>query len=570
MDGNGIWTLREKPTPGRVEEMARALGVRPLLASLLLARGMEGPEQAARFLRPSLSDLHDPFRMKDMDRATERIAAAVKRRETIGLFGDFDVDGVSGAALLARCLRREGVDPLVRLPRRLTEGYDLSAAAVEEFAAAGVSLLVTVDCGVTAIASLEEARRRGIDSVVSDHHEPKGTLPPAHAVVDPRRADCPYPEKDLAGVGIAWKLADALASGGIGLRDDLLLDLDLVAIGTIADVAPLTGENRYLVSEGLRVLAASQKPGLRALLEVSGFAYRDLDYASIAFGLGPRLNAAGRLGDAAPALELLTTDSRLRARELAVQLDRMNKERRALDERMLEEALEKIGEEPEPGGIVVASREWHPGVIGIVASRLKETTGFPAVLIAVEDGIGRGSARSVPGFPLHEAFEACADLLLRHGGHAMAAGLTIEETKIAEFRARFRGLFEEKRRGLPPPATLELDAEIALGDCGPDLLRDLERLEPFGPGNRRPIFLARDVSVPEGYRPVGKNHLRFRAKTEGASLDAIAFQVGHAKAGEWGRHPRLDVAFTLEVDQWGGESRLRMNVKGVREASRDR
>jgi single-stranded-DNA-specific exonuclease len=494
----------------------------------------------------------------------ERILSALAEGETIGLFGDFDVDGIAGVALLDRFLRRTGRDPVCRLPRRLTEGYDLSIDAVDDLARSGATLLVTVDCGVSASGALAHAASLGIDCVVTDHHEPGAHLPGAVAVVDPRRPDCPYPFKDLAGVGIAWKLADALAASGAGVREDLEADLDLVAIGTIADVAPLGGENRILVREGLRALAASSKPGLRALLEVAGFGGKGLDYASVAFGIAPRLNAAGRLGDADPALELLSTSSRTRARELAFLLDRRNRERRALDERILEEALSAVGGGEDPGALVLASPEWHPGVIGIVASRIKELTSAPVVLIALEGDVGRGSARSVPGFPLHEALEACSDLLLRHGGHALAAGLTVEAGRIDAFRERFRALFEERGRGAEERRALELDAEIGLEECTPELLRELERLEPFGPGNRRPLFLARGLSAEGGFRVVGKNHVRFRAAGDGRALDAIAFQVGHEKAAEWSALRRFDAAFSLEENTWSGMTRLQMNVRGVR------
>ncbi|MFH1681668.1 MAG: single-stranded-DNA-specific exonuclease RecJ, partial [Candidatus Eisenbacteria bacterium] len=459
--------------------------------------------------------------------------------------------------------------PVSRLPNRLTEGYDLSTTAVEDLAAAGVTLLITVDCGITAVEAVRRGTQRGIDCIITDHHEPKGTLPEAVALIDPRRPECGYPYKDLAGVGIAWKLADALAASGIGSREEILEDLDLVAVGTIADVSQLTGENRIFVREGLERLASTAKPGLRALLEVAGFAERRLDYASVAFGIGPRINAAGRLGEAEPALELLTTDSRTRSRELAFLLDRMNRERRALDERILEEALARV-EEEDPGGIVLASEQWHPGVIGIVASRIKEKTGAPVVLIAVDGTVGRGSARSVPGFPLHEALEECSDLLLRHGGHALAAGLTIEADRIDPFRERFREIFERRRGELDPPGSLLVDAEAEIERCDGELLGALAKLEPFGPGNRRPILMACGLSVRGGFREVGKDHLSFSAGRGNVWLDAIAFRVGHEKAWEWSGHGRIDLAFSLEENRWGGESRLRMNVKGLRRGTEGR
>ena len=502
-----------------------------------------------------------------MEEAADRIRKAVENKERIGIFGDFDVDGVSSAALLVRFLREAGYDPACRLPNRQSEGYGLSVRSVDDLYEEGVRLLITVDCGITAHEEIRYAETRGMKTIVTDHHQPQETLPEAVAVVDPKRADSSYPYPDLAGVGIAYKLAGALAAKGIGHGEDLRRYLDLVAVGTIADVAPMTGENRILVHHGLRELAVTGNPGLRALLSVAGFERRSVDYASVAFGLGPRINAAGRLGDADPAFQLLTTDSAEKAEELSRHLDKKNKMRKELDRRILEEALVKIGKLPEePGGLVLASDSWHTGVIGIVASRLKEKTGGPAVLIAVKDGVGRGSARSVPGFPLHEAFEKCSDLLIRHGGHALAAGLTVREEKIDDFRSRFKELFEEARKNVPPRGSMELDAEIPLAACDRRFLADLGRLGPFGPGNRKPVFLGTNLAVPGGFNPVGKNHLKFRARSGEKTIDAIAFQAGHEKAGQWVEVDRFDLAFQLEENRWGGENRLQLNVKGIRPA----
>jgi len=561
-----VWTLREEPNIEQVHEISVGLGVRPLVAALLWQRGIRSPSDARAFLEPSLNDLIDCFRMEGMDVAVRRILGALEEEEQIGLFGDFDVDGVTGAALLYRFFRRAGSRPVCRLPRRLDEGYGLSRAAIDEFAERGVKLLITVDCGITAVEEVRYAGERGIECIVTDHHEPKGTLPNALAVVDPKQAESTYPFKHLAGVGIAWKLADALTRKGVGTREDLLADLDLVAIGTIADVAPLVGENRVFARHGLLRLANTNKVGLRHLLDLSGFSSRKVDYVSVAFGLGPRINAVGRLGEATEAFRLVTTESDHVGLELARKLDSANKRRQALDGRILEECLERLQEENDLSGIVLESEGWHPGVIGIVASRLKEMYGCPAALIALKDGVGRGSARSVPGFALHNALEECSSLLVRHGGHALAAGFTIAEKKIGDFRERFRSLFREVREQVAAPGSLTVDKELDLSECTGELLGDLRLLEPFGPGNRKPIFVARAVAAPGGFRPVGKNHLKFAARKDGVTLEAIAFQVGHDKAELWGSYDRLDVAFALEENRWGGESRLQLNVKGIRQA----
>ncbi|MBN1826751.1 MAG: single-stranded-DNA-specific exonuclease RecJ [Candidatus Eisenbacteria bacterium] len=564
MTQNPIWSLPPEPPPEKIADLAVSLSVPPLIARLLWRRGIRDSEGGERFLRPSLEHLHDPFLLTGMEAAVERILRAFEEDETIGIFGDFDVDGVTSAALLDRVFRRIARPPVCRLPHRLNEGYGLSRAAVEDLAGAGVRLLITVDSGVTSHDSIAYARGLGLDCIITDHHETKEKLPDALAVIDPKQAGCEYPDPNLVGVGLAWKLADALASRGAGERDDLLADLDLVAVGTVADVAPLNGENRVLVREGLARLGGTEKPGLRHLIRVAGFAGREVDYAAIAFGLAPRLNAAGRIADPAVALELLTTESEERAAQLAFDLDRANQERKVLDASTLQEALARLGGEKDPGAIVLASPDWHPGVIGIVASRLKEMFGRPAVLIALDGGVGRGSARSLSGFPLHEALERCSDLLLRHGGHALAAGLSIEEERIEPFRERFRALFREVEDEVSSPGSLTIEGALGLEECDRTLFEAIGVLRPFGPGNRKPIFLAQGVTAPEGFRRVGRNHLKFRAGRDGLLMDAIAFQVGHEAADRWREWGALDLAFTLEENRWGGETRLQLNVKGVR------
>jgi single-stranded-DNA-specific exonuclease len=559
-----IWTFRETPEPDAIHEICVDLDVPPLVGNLLWQRGIRSAAEGRVFLDPSLDDLHDSFLLEGMEASVDRIATALRNREQIGIFGDFDVDGVTGAALLYRFFRRLGHGPVCRLPRRLEEGYGLSRAGIDEFAERGVSILITVDCGITAIEEIRYAAERRIECIVTDHHEPKGTLPEALAVIDPKRADCGYPFKHLAGVGIAWKLAEALTRRGVGRREEILTDLDLVAIGTIADVSPLVGENRIFARHGLLRLAETDKPGLRYLLDLAGFSKRRIDAASVAFGLGPRINAVGRLGEATEAFRLVTTDSDHLALELARKLDSANKRRQALDGEILEECVQRLGEEGVTGSIVLASDSWHPGVIGIVASRLKEKYGLPAALIALRDGNGRGSARSVPGFALQDALAECADLLIRHGGHAMAAGFTIAEEKIDAFRSRLSILFEKAKENVAPPGSLLVDSEIDLGRCELSLLGDLRLLEPFGPGNRKPVFVSKGVAAPGGFRPVGKSHLKFTARQDGASHEAIAFQAGHEKAALWETYSRFDLAFTLEENRWGGETRLQLNVKGIR------
>ncbi len=560
------WKCREEPEGPQLESLVQEMDIPELLARLLWHRGIHSPSAARSFLTPAIDDLHSPFELYDMDRAVDRIVKAMDQEEKIGIFGDFDVDGVTSTSLLHRFFEKIGSPVNSKLPNRLGGGYGLSKAAIDEFHEEGVTLLITVDCGITAIEEVAHATEVGIDCIITDHHQPKSEIPAAHAVINPRRTECTYPFKDLAGVGLAWKLADAVAEKIGEDRRILLEDLDLVAVGSIADVAPVRGENRVLVHHGIEQLARTGKSGFRHLLDVTGLTGRPLGYGSIAFGLAPRINAAGRMGDAWPAFELLTTHSDDLARRRANELDRTNKERQALDLRIFKEALSELQGQEEPPGVVLASDDWHAGVIGIVASRIKERYHCPAILIALNDGVGRGSARSVPGFRLHEMLDRCSDLLIQAGGHALAAGLVIKEENISAFRDRFQELYLEARPNLEPVGRITVDAEVSLRECDWSLLSLIDRMSPFGSGNEKPVLLAAEVSAPTGFRRVGRNHVKFLASQGGVALDAIAFQVGHDKAAEWGRHPRLDLAFTLEENRWGEESRLQLNIKGVRPA----
>lgn len=560
------WKIRSEPPADQVGSLASALGLRPVLAKILCQRGITTPEEGRRFLAPDLKDLHSPFDLYDMDRAVDRVVQAISSKEEIGIFGDFDVDGITGSSLLSRFFQKLGIETHCRLPNRLSDGYGLSTGAVDSLREKNVSLLITVDCGITAVEEVDYANSLGMDCIVTDHHQPKDELPKGYAVVNPRRAECNYPFMDLTGVGLAWKLADAVGERIGEDRRLLMEDLDLVAVGSIADVAPLRGENRILVYHGIDQLARTSKKGFRHLLDVADLSGRPLDYGAIAYSIAPRINAAGRLGDAWPAFELLTTHSDEVARDRARHLDEVNRKRQAIDVRIFEEAMGLLDPHSDPGGIVLASEEWHPGVIGIVASRLKEFFGRPAVLIALRNGLGRGSARSVPGFSLHLALEKCDDLLERAGGHALAAGLMVKEENIPAFRDRFQELFQAESSQVEAPGSITFDVELPFAMCDWPLFEEMKGLGPFGPANQKPLFLARGISVPTGFRRVGKNHIKFLASRDGKALDAIAFQVGHDKAAEWSRFHRLDLIFSLEENRWGGTNTLQMNVKEVRPA----
>jgi single-stranded-DNA-specific exonuclease len=548
--------------------LAAALDIPPLLAHLLLRRGCTDPGAARAFLDVPLADLEDPFRMAGMAAATRRLQAAVRDREPIRVCGDFDADGVCGTAVLVAGLRQAGAVVDYVLPRRLTHGYGLPVAIVEEAASTGIRLLVAVDHGVTAHAALGAARDRGLDVIVCDHHLPPAELPPAVAILNPRRPDCGYPCRELCGAGIGFKLLQGLP--GADDPKQLWPLLELVALATVADLAPLTGENRVLVAHGLSRLAATERPGLRALAEVAGVTLGPrLGPAAVGFGLAPRLNAAGRLDDARAAVRLLLTEDPTEARELAEGLDRQNRERQALEAAILEDALRQLecrdlGRER---AIVLASAEWHPGVLGIVAARLVERFGLPTALITLREAQARGSARSAAGWHVTEALARCADLLLHYGGHRAAAGFSLPPGQVDAFRARFLGLAAAELTPDDLAPVLDVDGEVSLDDMRLDLADALGRLAPHGIGNPEPVLVARSVQVMRFPRVVGRKHLRCKVRQSPAApvLDAIGFNLATwLPVLDQADPPRVDLAFTPERHSWNGKDGLQVRVKDVR------
>jgi single-stranded-DNA-specific exonuclease len=554
----------------RIANLARECAVSPLISSLLLNRGIDSAEYARRFLSPVLANLHDPFLMHDMEKAADRLRDAVLGRETICVYGDYDADGVTSVAVLTGFLRDIGADCFYHIPNRLEEGYGLSRHGVLAASEKGARVIVTADCGITAFAEAELCAAIGIDLIITDHHTPAEGLPSACAVVNPMRADCPFPCVSLAGVGVVFNLLVALRGR---LRDagfftdcrepDLREYLDLVALGTIADIVPLVDENRILVSTGLRRLSAATRIGVQALKRVAGIT-DDVDSVAVGFRLAPRLNAAGRLDDASIAVELLLTADPERAATLAAELNTGNEERQALEQEILGDALKRVASDTSLQGrksIVLASDAWHSGVVGIVASRIVELYHRPTILIALQDGNGKGSGRSIPGFHLHDALRACSEHLIRFGGHKYAAGLTIDEGTLEEFTARF----DEVAAGLLLEDDLlpevRIDTELNPGDISLDTAEQVASLEPFGSGNPRPVFLLRGVKVMEKTVLKGR-HLRMTVAAEGACFEAMGFSM----AGRIPDAECLDLAFSLDVNTWKGRSTVRLRLKDARES----
>jgi len=561
------------------KHLASALNVPHLIAKILLHRGIRSLEEAKAFFRPSLENLHDPFLMPDMERAVRRVLQAIRRGERILIYGDYDVDGTTGTALLYLFFQALGYPVSFYIPDRLREGYGLSARGVEEARRQGVGLIIAVDCGVTANEPIGLARSLGMDVIVCDHHEPgPGGLPPAVAILDPKRSDSRYPFSELAGVGVAFKLGQAIAQARSVSDDSLMKLVSLVAIGSAADIVPLIDENRIFVKEGLRQLNQSTNVGLHALLEASGLrgparpgSYgiggREINTGQVVFILAPRINAVGRLGDAARAVHLLTTDSPQLARNIAAILESENRHRRRIDEDMFRHAqgiVEKEIDLPNTKALVLNFDGWHPGVIGIVASRLVEKYYRPTVMIATEAGMGKGSARSIPGFDLYQALKECADLVETFGGHRHAAGLTIREENIPAFRQRFHRVAADRLSDEDLIPKLRIDGEIRLREIDARFLRLLKLFAPFGPQNMRPVFLSRHVQIVGTPTVVGNNHLKFKVRQDGVVIDAIGFNLGDLIYRIAPGESNVDVVYGIEENDWQGRKVVQLRVKDLR------
>ncbi|HYL22289.1 MAG TPA: single-stranded-DNA-specific exonuclease RecJ [Gemmatimonadales bacterium] len=557
------WAVAAPPDPALTAALVSDLHIPEPLAAILVQRGLAAPDLAKAFLRPDLERLSDPLAWADMARAVELIVGAVRGGIPILVHGDYDVDGQCAAALLTRVLSSVGAKAHAFVPHRLRDGYDFGPAGLAEAKRLGAGLVITCDCGITAVEAVREARAVGIDVIVTDHHLPGDELPPASAVLDPRRADCPSADKSLCGAGVAFKLAQALAPA-LGASPHLPLHfLDFVALATVADVVPLTGENRILVRHGLKMLADSRWTGLRALVEAAGLAGRPIKAGHVGFILAPRLNAAGRIGDARDGLRLLLSDDPDQAAALARELETLNARRQELDQRILDDAVELAERvlRPDDRALVLAADAWHPGVIGIVASRLVERYGRPTFLIGWDGETGRGSGRSIAGFDLHAALHRVGHHLEKYGGHTMAAGLTIRRERFEPFRVAFLEIAAQVLAPEDLVPAQRVDLELPLGLVSDELEKLIRHLEPCGPGNPAPVFGVRHARA-VGPRRVGTNHLRFTLDDESGALPAIAFQWADAIPDHW-LADRLDVAFRLERDEWQGRVTLQARVASM-------
>lgn len=562
--GSKKWTLRGgNVDPDQIDHLAGSGDISPLVARLLCLRGQGEQALAGQFLDGRLADLPDPFAMKGMETGVARLVKAVESGEKILVHGDYDVDGISGTSLLVEFLSEIGAEVGYHIPLRLKDGYGLSAQAIDRAAAQEVSLIVSVDCGVTAVDEARLALDYGIDLIITDHHQPPEQLPDALAIINPHQSDCSFPDKGLAGVGVAFFVAVALRKA---LRDknyfsdatpepDLRHYLDLVALGTIADVVPLTGVNRLLTRVGLQVLNGGGRVGIVALSEVARL--KEIDSGAVGFKLGPRLNAAGRIEDAALGVKLLLTKDRGEADEISTVLDRFNKDRQNLEIRILRQCESAVSDlDDARRSVVLSDPEWHPGVIGIVASRLVDRYYRPTILLAIENGQAKGSGRSTREIVLYDALAECADQLRGFGGHAAAAGLSLDVERIDSFADCFEDAVVRQLPDAVLPA-LEHDGDLLLEELDEMLVDDLSRLEPHGMGNPKPLFVIGEVRI-LGCKVVGERHLKFTARQGGYSFSCIAFGMAERADELTGE---VDLLAVPELNRWNGRTEIQLRVK---------
>jgi single-stranded-DNA-specific exonuclease len=550
--------------------LAAALGLSPVTARLLAIRGLTDPDEASRFLNPSLDQLYDPYRLTGLEAAVERLQSAITNRDRIAVHGDYDVDGITSTVILRRALELLGADVGHFIPERLTDGYGLQPGTIDRLHAEGVKLIISVDCGIRAPEAARRARELGVDLIITDHHEPDTELPDACAVVNPKRHDCSYPDKNLAGVGVALKLVQALCAKA-GKSAWLPAFVKIASIGTLADVVPLVGENRIIAKLGLQMLTKGpHKVGLRALLEAAGLNGKTIDSYHIGFMVAPRINAAGRMStpDIATRL-LLASDEGMadEAKALAEQLETENTKRRAEDQDILAKAKKIVDTDPDVGSrsvLVVAGDGWHRGVIGIVASKIVDAYYRPAIVLSIDGDMAHGSCRSIPGFDMLAALESCAPLMKRFGGHKAAAGLQLETGKIKEFRQAVNAHAEQHLGPDDLRPSLWLDGPLELKDITDRVMSEFAALAPFGPGNPRPRFHTNQVAIVDGPRVLKERHLKLSVKQNGRVLRAIQWNAAEREANLVAKKDAVEIAYTVEENEYMGNKYVELRLDDFR------
>ena len=545
----------------KIKEIEKKFNVPELLATVLVNRGIVDEDEIRVFLNPTRNDFHDPYLMPDMEIAVERILKAIKNQEKVIIYGDYDVDGITSITVLKKFLKTCGLEVDYYIPNRLNEGYGLNKNAIDKIKEGGYTLIITVDCGISAIEEITYANELGIETIVTDHHEPLDELPPAIAVVDLKRKDSnTYPFKSLAGCGVVFKVTQALGMK-LGMEEkEYLKYLDIVCVGTISDIVPLVDENRVIAKLGLRLVEVTKNPGLKALLKASG--YKQVNSNTISFGIAPRINACGRMGYEEEALKLFLTENLVEASRITEKLNQYNRDRQEIEKNIYEEAIKMIEKEPEEkSAIVLGSDNWHHGVIGIVSSKITEMYFKPSVLICFEGEEGKGSGRSIPGFDLHEALVKHSEYLEKYGGHEMAVGLSLQRENFDKFKKAFENYVAEKDISDIVPI-IDIDKQIELKDVDYQVVKQLDLLEPFGEANRRPVFVYKNLKIDSIRALSDGKHLKLTLKDGNAIVNAIGFNLGHLSK-EYMIGDKIDVAGTLELNSFNGRETVQINVKDI-------
>ena len=545
-----------------VDNLSNKYRINKLLATILNNRGIVTEEKIRLFLNPTRNDFHNPFLIKDMEKAVDRIIKAIENKERITIYGEYDVDGITSITVLKSFLQERGLEIAQYIPNRLTEGYGLNIEAVEKIKNRGCDLMITVDCGISAIKEIDYANQLGIETIVTDHHEPGQELPKAMAVIDNKRKDSTYPFRELAGVGVVFKVIQAI-SIKLGLKEEEYLKyLDIVCIGTISDIVPLVDENRVIAKLGLLLIKQTRNIGLRAIINMSG--YKVIDSNSISFGIAPRINACGRMGKAEDALELFLSKNINEVCQLAQKLNEYNKERQETEKAIYENAVEAIEREnlQKNSAIIVGGHNWHHGVIGIVSSKITEMYFKPSILLSFEDdGIGTGSGRSIPGFDLHEALSKCNNSIEKFGGHSMAIGITIKKDKFEDFKKQFEQIAEEADINDIIPI-IKIDAKINFENINKEMVDSLKELEPYGEGNKMPIFAFKNLKIDSIRSLSDGKHLKLTLKEGNTVINAIGFNMGHF-INEYRIGDKVDVAGVLEINHFNGVESVQINLKDI-------
>lgn len=558
---NKKWQIFE-PDKNKIEEIKNKYKVNQLLATILANRNILKEEDIRLFLNPTRNDFYNPFLITDMDIAVNRIIKAIENKENITIYGDYDVDGITSITVLKSFLNDIGVETNTYIPNRLIEGYGLNKEAIDKISKKGCNLMITVDCGISAIEEIEYANSLGIETIITDHHEAGNEIPKAIAVIDNKRKDSKYPFRELAGVGVVFKLIQAI---GITLKlkeESYLKYLDIVCIGTISDIVPLVDENRVIAKLGLLLVAQTKNIGLRSIINSSG--YNKIDSNTISFGVAPRINACGRMGKAEEALELFLSKDKNEVNELTNKLNEHNRKRQETEKTIFENAVEKIKEEhlDENKAIIVGGKNWHHGVIGIVSSKITEMYFKPSILFSFEeDGIGKGSGRSIPGFDLHEALMKCSDTIEKFGGHSMAVGITVKKDNLEKFKKEFEQIATQSKIDEIIPI-INIDAKVDLSDIDKEMVESLKQLEPFGEANKMPVFAFKNLKI-DSIRALSEGkHLKLTLKDNNYIINAIGFNIGYL-ANEYRIGDKIDVAGVLEINTFNGVDNLQINIKDI-------